>query len=58
MSFIGQFLLSDVPGFESHTDALASFHYCQECSYRGQHVLLAGMTKIINLDMIFQSSIQ
>jgi uncharacterized protein YwqG len=35
MSFMGQFLLSDVPNFESHTDSLVSFHYCQECSYDG-----------------------
>jgi len=35
MSFMGQFLLSDVPGFESHVDSLVSFHYCQECSYEG-----------------------
>lgn len=35
MSFMAQFQLSDVPTFESHGDSLASFHYCQECSYEG-----------------------
>ncbi|GMV94074.1 MAG: hypothetical protein AMXMBFR82_38520 [Candidatus Hydrogenedentota bacterium] len=35
MSFMAQFRISDVPGFESETDSLVSFHYCQSCSYEG-----------------------
>lgn len=35
LSFIGQFLLSDIPNFESHADSLVSFHYCQQCAYDG-----------------------
>ncbi len=35
MAFIGQFLLSDVPGLEHLTSHLYSFHYCDECSLAG-----------------------
>jgi len=35
MSFIAQFLLSDVPGFQAENDSLVSFHYCQQCSDDG-----------------------
>jgi len=35
MSFMAQFLLSDIPTFESHGDSLVAFHYCHECSYEG-----------------------
>ncbi len=36
MSFMTQFRLSDAPGFESQSDSLISFHYCQQCSYEGK----------------------
>lgn len=35
MSFMAQFLLSDVPPLESHDNSLVSFHYCQQCAYEG-----------------------
>ncbi len=34
LSFIAQFLLSDVPGLGEEC-GLLSFHYCQECAYEG-----------------------
>lgn len=35
MAFVFQLRLSDVPAFESCQDALLSFHYCLDCSNRG-----------------------
>ena len=35
MSFMAQFLISDIPSFRAHSDSLISFHYCQQCSYNG-----------------------
>lgn len=36
MSFMLQVRLDDVPGLSETSSALASFHYCQQCSYEGK----------------------